>query len=115
MDAVDEARRAAEADMEDDAAWREKKALRDAALDALDKVVMDRDGKGEEEVGKSEGQMEERGWKLKNSTLKRLQELTVMQMLIVLWQINSIHKLPKTGGNSIHAAAIHHQRHQVRH
>jgi hypothetical protein len=42
VNAVDEAMCAAEADMEDDAAWREKKALRDAALDALDKVVMKR-------------------------------------------------------------------------
>jgi Leucine-rich repeat (LRR) protein len=43
VDAVDDAMRAAEADIEDDAAWREKKALRDAALDALDKMVMERE------------------------------------------------------------------------
>jgi hypothetical protein len=43
VDAVDEAMRAAEADMEDDAAWLEKMALRDAALDALDKVLMERE------------------------------------------------------------------------
>jgi hypothetical protein len=29
--------------------------------------------------------------------------LTSLQMLLVLWQRKSIHKLPKTGGNSIHA------------
>jgi hypothetical protein len=39
VDAVDAAMRAAEADMEADAAWCKNKALRDAALDALDKVV----------------------------------------------------------------------------
>jgi hypothetical protein len=42
VDAVDEAMRAVEADMEDDVAWCEKKALRDAALDVLDNVVMER-------------------------------------------------------------------------
>ena len=48
VDAVDEAMRAAEADMEDDVVWRDKKALRDAALDALDKVVMEREVEVEE-------------------------------------------------------------------
>jgi hypothetical protein len=43
VDAVDKAMRAAEADIEDDAAWREKKNSRDASLDALDKVVMERE------------------------------------------------------------------------
>ncbi len=54
VDAVDEAMRAAEADMEHDAAWREKEALRDAALDALDKVVMEREVEVVEEGGESE-------------------------------------------------------------
>ena len=59
VDAVDEAMRAAEADMEDDAAWREKKALRDAALDALDKVVMEREVEREREAHKgTQGQLE---------------------------------------------------------
>jgi hypothetical protein len=77
VDAVDEALRAAEADMEDDAAWREKKALRDAALGALDQVVMEREG------GKSERGMKDWGWRLKGSTLNRLQELTA--------QVTSLH------------------------
>jgi hypothetical protein len=58
VDAVDEAMRAAEADMEDGAAWREKKALRDAALDALDKVVMERE-REESERSEGEGESEE--------------------------------------------------------
>ncbi len=72
VDAVDEAMRAAEADMEDDATWREKKALRNAALDVLDNVVMEREVEAEE-GGNSAREMNKRGWWLKDNALKILQ------------------------------------------